>query len=191
MSSSCSRFAAVAAMAVLPLAFAGTANAEDWDTLAQCESSGNWSANTGNGFYGGLQFTPSTWDAYGGSQYAGSAHNATREQQIAVAEQVLAAQGSGAWPGCSSKTDWESGSGSEKAVSDVSASTRAETSSSEESSSTTVSASANTHVVSNGDTLSGIAASAGVSVDALVSANADSISDPALIYPGNTVQIPK
>ncbi|HEX7133227.1 MAG TPA: transglycosylase family protein [Iamia sp.] len=71
-----------------------------WDALAQCESGGNWSTNTGNGYSGGLQFSPSTWAAYGGS---GSAHNASREQQIAVAERVLAAQGWGAWPSCSSQ----------------------------------------------------------------------------------------
>jgi hypothetical protein len=71
-----------------------------WDALAQCESGGNWSTNTGNGYYGGLQFSPSTWSAYGGS---GSASNASREEQIAVAERVLAAQGWGAWPSCSSQ----------------------------------------------------------------------------------------
>jgi len=71
-----------------------------WDKLAQCESSGNWSINTGNGYYGGLQFTMDTWTAYGGT---GSPANASREQQIAVAERVLAGQGWGAWPACSSK----------------------------------------------------------------------------------------
>ncbi|HIW95334.1 MAG TPA: transglycosylase family protein [Candidatus Corynebacterium gallistercoris] len=74
-----------------------------WDQLAQCEAGGNWSINTGNGFSGGLQFTPSTWAGYGGTQYAPSAHLATREQQIAVAERVQAAQGWGAWPACTAK----------------------------------------------------------------------------------------
>ncbi|MGI5126190.1 transglycosylase family protein [Pseudonocardia sp. CA-107938] len=86
-----------------PVALAGTANAADdstWDRLAQCESGGKWNINTGNGFSGGLQFTPSTWRAYGGS---GSAHTASREEQIAVAERVLAGQGWGAWPSCSKK----------------------------------------------------------------------------------------
>ena len=72
-----------------------------WDAVAQCESGGNWSINTGNGYYGGLQFNKGTWLAYGGDQYASSAHLATREQQIAIAEKVLAAQGWGAWPACS------------------------------------------------------------------------------------------
>lgn len=73
-----------------------------WDALAQCESGGNWSINTGL-YDGGLQFHPQTWNAYGGQQYAPRAYMATREQQIAVAERVLAGQGWGAWPACSAK----------------------------------------------------------------------------------------
>ena len=69
-----------------------------WDKIAQCESGGNWAANTGNGYYGGLQFNPGTWHAYGGS---GMPHQNSREQQIAVAERVAAAEGGyGAWPHC-------------------------------------------------------------------------------------------
>ncbi len=71
-----------------------------WDAIAKCESGGNWSINTGNGYYGGLQFSASTWRAYGG---AGSASSASREQQIAVAQKVQAAQGWGAWPSCTRK----------------------------------------------------------------------------------------
>ncbi|MCV7401350.1 transglycosylase family protein [Mycobacterium fragae] len=69
----------------------------NWDAIAQCESGGNWSINTGNGFVGGLQFTPSTWHANGGS---GSPASASREEQIRVAENVLRTQGIGAWPVC-------------------------------------------------------------------------------------------
>lgn len=86
---------------------AGPANAtaqSDWEKLAQCESSGNWHTNTGNGFYGGLQFTQSTWDAYGGARYAPRADLATEGQQVAVAEQVLRGQGWSAWPVCSQQT---------------------------------------------------------------------------------------
>ncbi|WP_069162262.1 resuscitation-promoting factor Rpf1 domain-containing protein [Nocardia altamirensis] len=86
------------------VALAGNASAapdSDWDRLAQCEAGGNWGINTGNGFQGGLQFSPSTWRAHGGGEYAASANQATREQQIAVAEKVLASQGWGAWPSCS------------------------------------------------------------------------------------------
>ncbi|MEZ2122422.1 transglycosylase family protein [Corynebacterium sp. CCM 9203] len=75
-------------------------NGSVWDTLAQCEAGGNWSINTGNGFSGGLQFTPSTWLGFGGGQYAPEAWMATREQQIAIGEKVRAGQGWGAWPAC-------------------------------------------------------------------------------------------
>jgi resuscitation-promoting factor RpfA len=85
------------------IAMAGQAAAAtdgEWDQVARCESGGNWGINTGNGFYGGVQFTASTWAGHGGGQYAPSAQLATREQQIAVAERVLATQGRGAWPVC-------------------------------------------------------------------------------------------
>ncbi|MBP2340748.1 uncharacterized protein YabE (DUF348 family) [Saccharothrix coeruleofusca] len=76
-----------------------------WDRLAQCEAGGNWAINTGNGYYGGLQFNKSTWDAYGGSQYAAYPHQATREQQIAVATKLRDGRGGtySAWPGCRAK----------------------------------------------------------------------------------------
>ncbi|MFN2494869.1 MAG: transglycosylase family protein [Pseudonocardiaceae bacterium] len=88
------------------MAFATPAQASsetNWDRLAKCESSGNWAANTGNGYSGGLQFTPSTWSAFGGGTHAPTAAQASREQQIAVAEKVLAGQGWGAWPTCSKR----------------------------------------------------------------------------------------
>ncbi|WP_410655626.1 transglycosylase family protein [Amycolatopsis sp. lyj-112] len=99
---------AIAGVAVgAPLAIAATpASATNWDAIAQCESSGNWSTNTGNGYYGGLQFSQSTWRAYGGT---GSAANASREQQIAVAERVLQGQGIGAWPHCGKKAGSSAG----------------------------------------------------------------------------------
>lgn len=74
--------------------------ATGWDSVANCESSGNWSINTGNGYYGGLQFSQSTWEGYGGTEYASRADLASRSEQIAVAERVLAGQGPGAWPNC-------------------------------------------------------------------------------------------
>lgn len=72
-----------------------------WDRLAQCESGGNWQVNTGNGYSGGLQFLPSTWRAAGGTQYAPLPHQATREQQIAVASSWLAKTSWAQWPACS------------------------------------------------------------------------------------------
>lgn len=88
------------ALAVAPIALgAGTANADsvNWDAIAACESGGNWAINTGNGYYGGLQFSPGTWSSNGGS---GMPHNASRSEQIRVAENVLRTQGIGAWPSC-------------------------------------------------------------------------------------------
>jgi resuscitation-promoting factor RpfA len=85
------------------IALAGQAAAAtdgEWDQVARCESGGNWGINTGNGYYGGVQFTASTWSSHGGGQYAPSAQLATKDQQIAVAERVLATQGRGAWPVC-------------------------------------------------------------------------------------------
>lgn len=108
---------------VVPATFAGSASAataSEWDQTAQCESTGNWSINTGNGFYGGLQFTNSTWAAYGGTAFADRADHATKEQQITVAERVLRTgwngnppQGKGAWPVCGvglSQTPYAGGS---------------------------------------------------------------------------------
>lgn len=91
--------AVTGALAAVPFGMTATASAagNNWDRVAQCESGGNWSTNTGNGYYGGLQFSPSTWSANGGS---GMPHNASRAEQIRVAENVLATQGAGAWPVC-------------------------------------------------------------------------------------------
>ncbi|NIL75389.1 MULTISPECIES: transglycosylase family protein [unclassified Rhodococcus (in: high G+C Gram-positive bacteria)] len=92
--------AVTGAVVAIPLGVSmGTANAagHNWDGVAQCESGGNWSINTGNGYYGGLQFTQSTWEANGGS---GSPAGASKAEQIRVAENVLATQGVGAWPVC-------------------------------------------------------------------------------------------
>ena len=75
----------------------------NWSAIAACESGGNWAASTGNGFYGGLQFTEQTWLANGGGRYASSANLATPAQQIAVAQNVLASQGIGAWPVCGAR----------------------------------------------------------------------------------------
>jgi hypothetical protein len=98
--------AAVATAVALgaPVALAGTADAATptakWDRIAKCESGGKWNTATGNGYYGGLQFSPSTWKAHGGK---GSAHKASKAEQIKVAERVLKTQGWKAWPACSKK----------------------------------------------------------------------------------------
>jgi resuscitation-promoting factor RpfA len=79
---------------------AGAATDGEWDQVARCESGGNWGINTGNGYQGGLQFSPGTWSAHGGGEYAPAANMASKDEQIAIAERVLASQGRGAWPVC-------------------------------------------------------------------------------------------
>lgn len=101
----------IAALALCPVAIGlftaspASANAtHNWDAVAQCESGGDWGINTGNGYYGGLQFSHGTWTSYGGSGYA---HQASREEQIRIAENVLASsQGIGAWPHCGPRLYW-------------------------------------------------------------------------------------
>ncbi|WP_323189306.1 transglycosylase family protein [Kitasatospora sp. NBC_00240] len=100
------------AMPLLAATGAHAAPVSVWDKVAQCESGGNWSINTGNGYYGGLQFSQSTWKAFGGGQYAPQAHKASKGQQIAVAEKVLSSQGPGAWPVCSVKAGLTKGGAS-------------------------------------------------------------------------------
>ncbi len=104
--------------------------ASTWDKLAQCESGGNWSINTGNGYYGGLQFSASTWKAYGGK---GQANNASKAEQIRVATKVQQSQGWGAWPACTAKLGI---SGSPSGTSSAATSTKQSTSTAKKSTST-------------------------------------------------------
>ncbi|MFC8224876.1 peptidoglycan DD-metalloendopeptidase family protein [Streptomyces sp. NPDC057287] len=97
------------ALPLLTAASAGAASTDVWEKVAACESTGDWHINTGNGYYGGLQFTRSTWSAYGGTAHAARADLATKDQQIAVAEKVLDGQGPGAWPTCSVRAGLEQG----------------------------------------------------------------------------------
>ncbi|MFF7968181.1 transglycosylase family protein [Streptomyces sp. NPDC007903] len=99
----------------IPLLGAASANAADgttWDKVAECESGGSWSADTGNGYYGGLQISQDDWDKYGGTQYAASADQASRSQQISVAEKILADQGTTHWATCALLAGLTSNSGS-------------------------------------------------------------------------------
>ncbi|MBM2620271.1 LysM peptidoglycan-binding domain-containing protein [Actinoplanes sp. LDG1-06] len=91
------------AVGLLGPASPAQASSVNWDAIAKCESGGNWSINTGNGYYGGLQFSRSTWKAYGGTKYASTANKATKAEQIKIAEKVLKGQGIGAWPTCGKK----------------------------------------------------------------------------------------
>lgn len=142
--------AAIAGAAIaIPVALAGTASADsvNWTAIANCESSGNWAADTGNGFYGGLQFTQSTWDAYGGDQYAASANLASEADQITVAEAVLAGQGIGAWPVCGAYA----GSGTTYTGTNTSGSSSSSTGTSSSSSSSTSSSDTSSSSSSSSD----------------------------------------
>ena len=157
------RTAIAGAASVAPLAAAPAAHAEGgtvWDKLAQCESSGNWAINTGNGFAGGLQFTPSTWRAFGGE---GRAQDASRVEQIVVAERVLAKQGWGAWPACSRKLGLSGTPAPIRKAPDAKPATAKKV--------TSTAGGGNSVTVESGDTLSKIAQAHGRSVSALVSAN--------------------
>lgn len=199
------------------LAATGNAAAADsgvWDRIAQCESGGNWHINTGNGYYGGLQFSASTWRAYGGTAYAATADGATKSQQISVATKVQNAQGWGAWPTCSARagasgsapaaSGSDSGSGSAGTKS-TKKSTKKATGSGESAASKVPSqaperAPAHTnrsssrgdgdYTVRAGDTLSGIAARYTTTWQHLYAANKAVIGDsPDLIVPGQRLDI--
>ncbi|MEU3840030.1 transglycosylase family protein [Streptomyces sp. NPDC028635] len=188
------------------LASAGGAAAADggvWDRIAQCESGGNWHINTGNGYYGGLQFSASTWRAYGGTAYAPTADQASRSAQIAVATKVQHAQGWGAWPVCSGHAGAYGDAPAANPVSAKSAPKRSKSTGSKSTGSKSTapkpveaparsnghadrgSARGGDYTVRQGDTLSEIAAHNGTSWQRIYAANKSVIGgDPDLIEPG-------
>ncbi|MCU1516833.1 MAG: transglycosylase [Pseudarthrobacter sp.] len=215
------RGATIAVVSAAGLALSATAaNAatptSTWDQLAQCESGGNWSTNTGNGYTGGLQFSSSTWAAYGGT---GSAADASREQQIAVAEQVQASQGWGAWPSCAAQLGL-SGGGGATAVAPQSAPvqnvpvtqapavqapvTQAPVTQAPAAQAPVTQApaaaqhvapvalSGETYTLAAGDTLSTAAEKLGIDGgwQSLADANVDTIADPDLVFAGQVLQLP-
>ncbi|WP_210586366.1 transglycosylase family protein [Streptomyces sp. GESEQ-35] len=175
------------------LAASGNAAAADggvWDRIAQCESGGDWHINTGNGYYGGLQFAAATWRAYGGTAYAPTADQASRGQQIAVATKVQSAQGWGAWPTCSARAGAYGSAPAAPAAG--SATTKAAPSKAPERSSTHTdrSATRGDYTVRRGDTLSAIAARYGTSWQRIHAANKAVIgADPDVIVPGQRLEI--
>ena len=181
------------------LAATGNAAAADsgvWDRIAQCESGGNWHINTGNGYYGGLQFAASTWRAYGGTAYAPTADQATRAQQIAVATKVQSAQGWGAWPTCSARAGaYGSAPAASATGSSASSSTKAAPSTPSQtpdrsSGHTNRGSSRGDYTVREGDTLSGIAARHGTTWQRVYAANKAAIGgDPDLIVPGQRLEL--
>jgi resuscitation-promoting factor RpfA len=202
---------ATAANAATPTATSGST----WDALAQCESGGNWSTNTGNGFSGGLQFTPQTWAAFGGT---GSPQNASRAQQIAVVEKVQASQGWGAWPACSAKLGLNGGGGAPAPqilpqsapvqaapvqaapvqapvqTAPVAQAPVAEVAQAPAQArhAAAIAVSGETYTVQDGDTLSKIADKLGIhgGWQHLADANADTISNPNLVFVGQVLQLP-
>jgi murein DD-endopeptidase MepM/ murein hydrolase activator NlpD len=186
----------------LPFMGAGVAQAADvdtWNKVAACESSNDWNINTGNGFYGGLQFTQSTWEAYGGRAYAARADLATKDQQIAVAEKVLDGQGPGAWPVCSVRAGLTRGGGEPDirpaAERTKQRETKKKTSIEEvrpQSTPQSRAGSAEMYTVVHGDTLSGIADDREVRGGwrGLYAANRATIGgDPDLIVPGQRLAL--
>ena len=188
---------------------ASAATASEWDAVAQCESGGNWSINTGNGYYGGLQFSASTWAAYGGTAYASQANQATKAQQIAVAEKVLASQGKGAWPVCgtglssaayngSSASSSSSGSSSTRSSGGQTASRSSERTAVKKSTKTVTTPTGKKvkkgdgeYKVVKGDTLSSIAEKHHVKGGwaKLFKLNKDIVEDADLIYPGQQLHL--
>ncbi|GAA4983754.1 transglycosylase family protein [Kitasatospora paranensis] len=211
-----------ATVAALPVAglvstpSASAASASTWDAVARCESGGNWSINTGNGFYGGLQFTAGTWRAYGGTAYAQQANRASRAQQIAVAEKVLASQGPGAWPVCSRKAGLTRGgapaqvdtatkpklprtSGSARKPAPAPMTDRSSTDATRSARTPTPSSPVNsprngaptgTYTVKSGDTLSEIAVKFGTDVRSLYARNIRTVGgNPDLIFPDQVLDL--
>lgn len=180
---------ATTAIAIGTASIAVPANADsvNWDAIAQCESSGNWHTNTGNGFYGGLQFTESTWLANGGS---GNPANASREEQIRVAENVLASQGIGAWPVCGAQggsSRHYTGSSSAEQRSSVQKAPEKTYKAPEKTQETLKNGE---YTVVSGDTLSGIGQAYDVDWQKIYDANKDIIgSDPNMIYPGQVLKV--
>ncbi|WP_055492618.1 transglycosylase family protein [Streptomyces sp. TP-A0356] len=187
------------------LAATGNAAAADggvWDRIAQCESGGNWHINTGNGYYGGLQFSAGTWRAYGGTAYAPTAEQASKGAQIAVATKVQQAQGWGAWPVCSGRAgaggSAPAASGGEVATSSSSGSATTESAPSKQSSRAAERSTAHTgrgssrgdYTVRSGDTLSGIAERHGTTWQRLYERNRAVIGgDPDVILPGQRLAL--
>jgi nucleoid-associated protein YgaU len=185
-----------------PASAAQAKSSVNWDAVAQCESGGNWHINTGNGYYGGLQFARGTWKGYGGGRYAGTADKASRSEQIAIAEKILRGQGIGAWPVCGRKAGSTS---TYKSSSESSHQTRAHKSSTAKAKKATIHkktttqkkitfggistarATGRTYVVRSGDTLSTIAAKQTVKGGwrALYQLNKPVVgTNPNLIFPG-------
>jgi len=175
------------AVGAVALAAPASAATHDWSGVAQCESGGNWHINTGNGYYGGLQFSQSTWAAYGGLSYAPRADLATPAQQIAVAEKVLVGQGIGAWPVCGKYLT--EGTTSVAAAAPAPAPAPAAAPAPAPAAAPAARSSGGTYVVYQGDTLAKIAAAHGMSWRTLWAQNRATCHNPNRIYPGQQLHV--
>ncbi|HEX2297846.1 MAG TPA: transglycosylase family protein [Pseudonocardiaceae bacterium] len=183
----------------LPLVATGNAQAasvDTWDKVAQCESSGDWNINTGNGYYGGLQFSQSSWEAAGGTQYAPRADLASKSEQIATAEELLDMQGPGAWPVCGSEGGLTSAAPPAEVAPETDTQPEQPTQPQEPTAPQQPSqpqipeTSGSVYTVQAGDTLSGIAAAYGISWQQVYDANRSVVGgDPDFILPGQQLTI--
>ncbi len=182
------------------LAGNGSAAAADggvWDRIAQCESGGDWHINTGNGFYGGLQFTASTWRGFGGTAYAPTADQASRSQQIAIATKVQRVQGWGAWPVCSGRAGAYGSAPAAPSAGTVTTKRAPAKQPSEAAEApartpghTDRGTSRGDYTVRGGDTLSSIATRHGITWQQVYAANAAVIGgDPDMIVPGQRLDL--
>ncbi|MGP3634248.1 peptidoglycan DD-metalloendopeptidase family protein [Streptomyces sp. 24-1644] len=190
------------ALPLITAASAGAAPTDVWEKVAACESTSSWHINTGNGYYGGLQFSGSTWAAYGGTAYAPRADLATKDQQIAVAEKVLDGQGPGAWPTCSVRAGLTRGGdapdiapqslGTRPVDAPEKTAPRAQPKAAAPASPTTVPGQRESYTVARGDSLSGIATAEQVrgGWQRLYAANRQVVGDdPDLILPGQRLSL--
>ena len=200
------------AAATMSMPAANAVDGATWDALAQCESGGNWSINTGNGFYGGLQFTQQSWNGVGMS---GSPATASRAQQIEAGERLLAIQGWGAWPACSAKLGLYGKTGAAPTYTEPTTTVAAQSQTQQTYTAPAAQAApaaveapaaaapaaapvaapkaaAGTYTVVPGDSLSLIAAKLGVAggYQAIAAANTDIIYNVDLIFPGQVLTIP-
>jgi cell wall-associated NlpC family hydrolase len=195
-------------LGVLSTSPANAATTHDWSGVANCESSGNWSVNTGNGYYGGLQFSQSTWAGYGGTTFAARADLASPAQQVQIAEKVLAGQGVGAWPVCGKYLTGGSTSAADQRATAPAASAPAASAPAAPAPATTTpfhgdgngqddaagygrhAATAGDYTVVSGDTVAKIASAHGEAWRDLYERNAGIIgSNPNLIFPGQVLTL--
>ena len=190
---------ALGVIAGAPFIFAAPVQAapeSTWDELARCESSGDWNTNTGNGYFGGVQFSQSTWEGYGGTVYASRPDLATREQQIAIAERTLAGQGWGAWPTCSAKIGARGGgdagaTASGTTASGATASVARKRQTPKEAAPPRYEKAGHEHIVIPGESLCEIADRHRLpgGWQEIFDRNRDMISDPDVIYPGQQLDL--